>query len=293
LEAFSMFVSLSGRALVCALGLIFGLGSVLSATAKESTVPSAEAAAVDLFAGIDDGKVEATVIPRDSKKVTLQLKNKSDQPLTIRLPEAFAAVPVQAQIGGGGRGGGLFGGGIGFGAGGGNQAGGQGGGTQGLGVSGGQNAGNGNGAGGRRNRGGGPFGGGGGAGVFSIPAGKVIKVKLTSVCLEYGKPEPSARNEYMIAPIETLCDKTEVVSILRSLGDGEISQEVAQLAAWNVANGTSFDQIAALKSKLGLQQPVYSQNAISAAAEYVLSVSADAKADGASASASASASAGR
>ena len=164
-------------------------------------------------------------------------------------------MPVQAQVAGGGLfGGGGFGrgGGIGFGAGAGNQAGGQGGGTQGLGVSGGQNAGNGNGA-GRRNRGGGPFGGGGGAGVFSIPAGKVIKVKLTSVCLEYGKPEPSARNEYIIQPIESLCDKTEVVSILRSLGDGEITQEVAQLAAWNVANGTSFEQIAALKSKLGLQ----------------------------------------
>ena len=188
-----MFVSLSGRALACALGFVVSFGSVLSVSAKESSSASTEPAAVELFAGIDDGKVEATVIPRDSKKVTLQLKNKSDQPLTIRLPEAFAAVPVQAQVAGGGLfGGGGFGrgGGIGFGAGAGNQAGGQGGGTQGLGVSGGQNAGNGNGA-GRRNRGGGPFGGGGGAGVFSIPAGKVIKVKLTSVCLEYGKPVPS------------------------------------------------------------------------------------------------------
>src|SRR6185295_13229414 len=101
-----------------------------------------------------------------------------------------------------------------FGQGGGNQAGGQGGGTQGLGVA----SGNG---GGRRNRGGG----GGPGGVFNVPAGKVIKVKLNSVCLEYGKPEPHAHNEYVIQPIETLCDKTEVVSILRSLGDGEVSQE--------------------------------------------------------------------
>lgn len=283
-----MFVSLSGRTLVFALGLVLGLGSVLSATAKESTAPPAEAAAVDLFAGIDDGTVEATVIPRDSKKVTLQLKNKSDKPLTIRLPEAFAAVPVQAQFGPGG-GGGLFGGngGIGFGQGAGNQPGGQGGGTQGLGVNGGgRNAGG-------RNGGGGPFG--GGAGVFNVPAGKVIKVKLTSVCLEFGKPEPHARNEYVVAPIETLCDKPEVVSILRSMGNGEVSQEVAQLAAWNVANGTSFEQIASLKSKLGLQQPIYSQSAISAAAELVKLVSADAKADAreASASASASTSAGR
>lgn len=287
-----MFVSLSGRALVCALGLVAVLGSIPSAIAKEASSDSAEAAAVvDLFDGVEEGKIEATVIPRDSKKVTLQLKNNSDKPVTIRLPEAFAAVPVQAQIGAGG---GLFGGGnggIGFGQGAGNQPGGQGGGTQGLGVNG-----------GGRNGGGGPFGGGGPAGgrgpfgggaIFNVPAGKVIKVKLTSVCLEYGKPEPHARNEYVIKPIETLCDKPEVVSILRSMGNGEVSQEVAQLAAWNVANGTSFEQIASLKSKLGQQLPVYSQSAISAAAELVKLVSTDAKMDARKASASASASAGR
>ena len=120
-----MFVSLSGRALVFALGLAIGFGSILSASAKESKSPPAQPAVVDLFAGIDDGTVEAIVIPRDSKKVTLQLKNTSDKPLTIRLPEAFAAVPVQAQFGVGGGGGGLVGGGngIGFGQGAGNQAG--------------------------------------------------------------------------------------------------------------------------------------------------------------------------
>ena len=133
-----MFVSLSGRALACALGLTIGLGVFLSAAATESTSPPAEPAVLDLFAGIDDGKIEAIVIPRDSKRVTLQLKNKSDQPITIRLPEAFAAVPVQAQFAGGGPFGG--GNGIGFGQGGGNHAGGQGGG-QGLGVGGGQNGG--------------------------------------------------------------------------------------------------------------------------------------------------------
>ncbi|MGI8979616.1 MAG: hypothetical protein ACR2FY_10345 [Pirellulaceae bacterium] len=283
-----MFVSLSGRALACALGLVIGFGSLLPATAKEGTSPSAEPAVLDLFAGIEDGKIEAIVIPRDSKRVTLQLKNNSELPVTIRLPEAFAAVPVQAQVAGGG----LFGGGnggIGFGQGAGNQAGGQGGG-QGLGMGGGQNGGQNGGfnAGGkRRDRGG------AGPGIFNVPAGKVIKVKLTSVCLEYGKPEPSARNEYVVRPIETLCDKPEVVSILRSLSTGEVSQEVAQLAAWNVANEVSFEQIASLKSKLGLQQPVYSQSAIAAATKLVDVVNAEATATAAGTNATASASASR
>ena len=291
-----MFVSLTGRALACALGLVIGLGSFLSAAPTEGTSPPSEPAVLDLFAGIDDGKIEVIVIPRDSKRVTLQLKNNSELPVTIRLPEAFAAVPVQAQVAGGG----LFGGGnggIGFGRGGGggigagdNPAGGQGGG-QGLGVGGGgQNGGQNGGfnAGGRRRERGG-----GGPGIFSVPAGKVIKVKLTSVCLEYGKPEPSARNEYVVKPIETLCDKPEVVSILRSLSTGEVSQEVAQLAAWNVANGTSFEQIAAIKTKLGLQQPTYSQSAIASAAELVAAVNAQATAEAGGANATSSASAGR
>jgi hypothetical protein len=274
-----MFVSLSGRALACALGLVVGLGSLPLGMAKDSNSPD-EPAVVELFAGLDAGKVEVIVIPRDSKRVTLQLKNLSDQPLTIRLPEAFAAVPVQAQLLGGGNNGGGFNLGQG-----GNQQGGQGG-AQGLGVGGGQNGGN-NGVGardgaGRRNRGGAA------PGIFNIPAGKVVKVKLASVCLEYGKPEPTARHEYVIRPIEALCDKPEVVSILRSLASGQVSQEVAQLAAWNVASGTSFGQIAALKSKLGLQQPVYSQSSIAAAEELVLAAKAAAKAGDAKSSATAS-----
>lgn len=286
-----MFVSLSARALACALGLVIGFCPCVSATAKDGTSAVPEPTIVELFAGIDGGQIEAIVIPRDAKKVTLQLKNKSDQPLAIRLPEAFAAVPVQAQFNAGGAGG-LFGGGgggnggIGFGQGAGQQ--GQGGGTQGLGVAGGGQNGLNGGNGGRRNRNGAP-------GLFNVPAGKVVKVKLTSVCLEYGKPEPHAHNEYVIRPIEALCDKAEVVSILRSLGDGQVSQEVAQLAAWNVANGTSFEQIASLKSKLGLQLPVYNPNSIAAAEKFVSSLKSKTSADEnvATASASASASAGQ
>ena len=283
-----MFVSLSGRALACALGLVVGFGSILSAVGKESTSAPQESVEIGLFTAIDGGRLEATVIPRDAKKVTLQLKNKSDQPLMIRLPEAFAAVPVQAQLlGGGNNFGGNNGGGFNVGQGG-NQAGGQGGGTQGLGVAGGgQNGGVNAGGGGRRKRGGDA------PGLFNVPAGKVIKVKLTSVCLEYGKPEPSARNEYVIKPIESFCDKPVVVSILRSLGDGQVSQEVAQLAAWNVVSGTSFEQIAALKSKLGLQQPIYNQNSILAAAELVGLINAQATAVAGDTTASASASTGR
>ena len=93
-----MLVSLSGRAHACALALACGWISLFAAAAhgadaaaKDSAASRGEAAEVELFAGIDAGKVEATVIPRDSKRVILQLKNKTAGPLVIRLPETGIA----------------------------------------------------------------------------------------------------------------------------------------------------------------------------------------------------------
>ncbi len=59
------------------------------------------------------GLVEVRYIPNDSRSAQIVVANRTAQPLTLRLPEAFAGVPVLAQVGGfgqgmGGMGGGLF-----------------------------------------------------------------------------------------------------------------------------------------------------------------------------------------
>ena len=59
---------------------------------------------VELFEGMAAGELEVTVIAKDAKEGMLLVKSKLDKPLTVKLPEAFAAVPVLAQ--GGRRGGG-------------------------------------------------------------------------------------------------------------------------------------------------------------------------------------------
>lgn len=66
--------------------------------------------AVDLFAAMDAGNIDAKLIVKDIKNARLVVRNMTDKPLTIKLPEAIAAVPVlaQAQGGGGGAGGGFF-----------------------------------------------------------------------------------------------------------------------------------------------------------------------------------------
>lgn len=65
---------------------------------------------VELFDAIDAGQVDVKFIPRDSTKANVLIQNLTDQPLELELPDAFAGVPVLAQMGGMGMGGGGMGG---------------------------------------------------------------------------------------------------------------------------------------------------------------------------------------
>ena len=78
-----------------------------------------EPRSVELFAAMEAGDIEVRYIPRDAREANVMIRNNTDRPLRIEMPEAFAGVPVLAQFGGGGGfGGGQQGGGFG---GGGNQ----------------------------------------------------------------------------------------------------------------------------------------------------------------------------
>jgi hypothetical protein len=81
-----------------------------SALADNPQTGTAPDDAVDLFAAMDAGDIDAKLIVKDIKNAKLVVRNMTDKPLTIKLPEAIAAVPVlaQAQGGGGGGAGGFF-----------------------------------------------------------------------------------------------------------------------------------------------------------------------------------------
>jgi hypothetical protein len=205
---------------------------------KKAEVPSKQ---IELFEGMKSGEIEVKFIPQSSLGANVMIHNKTDQPLTIKLPAAFAGVPVLAQfgdMGGGGFGGaGDFGGG-GMGGGGGGQ--GMGGGFGGMG-------------GGMGGFGGGGFGGMGG-GFFNVAPEKTGKIKVKTVCLEHGKPEPTPRMKYTIAPIETLTKDARVVELCKMVGRGEVPQNAAQAAVWHVANGLSWQELAMkdrVRSRLG------------------------------------------
>jgi hypothetical protein len=202
------------------------------AEAAGAVIPSAGTAdsTVGLFDAVKSGDIDVRLIPQDAAAGTVIITNKTARPLAIKLPEAFASVPVLAQVGpgalggngrnrgniannganqalGGGFGGGGFGGGIG-------------------GI------------------------GGGGGGFFDVGPERARKLKVVTVCLEHGKQEPSPRVAYELVPIENVAGDAKVIELVKLLGRGEIDQRAAQAAAWHLANGLSWQELA---DKIGVK----------------------------------------
>jgi hypothetical protein len=193
-----------------------------------------DAPAVDLFDAMQSGDVTATFIAKNSLHGRIILKNNTDGPLEVQIPDAFIGVPqMQAQFGGGGGGGGFGGGG-------------QGGGQQSVGGGGGGFGGRGGGGGGRGGGGGGRGGGGGGRrGGFSVPPEKVVRVDVPLLCLDHGLREPSSSKPYSIRPIENYISDPAVIAIVGRYASGDLPTGAAQAAVWNLNSGTEWSELAA------------------------------------------------
>jgi hypothetical protein len=291
-------------------GSLFASGAVTAAP-PESASAASSSEVHEALAAQAAGLVEVRFIPNDSRSAQIIVTNRSDKPLSIRLPAVFAGVPVLAQMGGGGNQAGFGAGGIGAApqsVGGGVQ-------NAGMGI-GGQGGGGGafcwvarevygphdprwtqfrswltaeaprwlhdlyaahgegfadwlhdkpvakwcvrqvmdqaiagepsaapvpqfqvGQAGGRT----------GDTVPFRLPAGKTRTFRVTTVCLEHGKAEPSSRRPYKLVSLETFSADPRLQSVLSGLGNGQVSQKVAQAVAWHVANGLTWDRLAAEK----------------------------------------------
>ncbi|QDV56943.1 hypothetical protein [Rosistilla oblonga] len=227
---------------------------------------------VELFEAMKNGDIEVKFVPRDAARANLLVENKTKKPLHIQLPDAFAAVPVQAQFGGGMGGGGMGGmggggmGGMGGGMGGG-MAQGMGGGMGGMG------------GGGMGGMGGGGMGGmGGGGGFMRVAAEKRHKVALTTVCLEHGKPDPNPKIPYTIIPIEQFTQDPSVIELCTHLGYGRVPQNTAQAAAWHLMDKMSWQELASKNRRESAytgNTPFFNGNELRAAMSVVQYVSKD------------------
>jgi hypothetical protein len=240
----------------CALGLFVIVLSAVTQTgsAKENeatATPKSVAAAaapgsgVEFFEAVDAGQINAKFIALNDHEAKLIVTNNTNQPLNLKLPEAFAGVPVAAQFGGGG--GGARGGGGGGARGGSSRSGSSGGGQQ-------QSVGGGGGGGI-----GGGGGGGGGGGFFSVPPEKTEKIDIAVVCLDHGLRDPSSATAYKMVPADTIVDRPAVVELLKAFGRGELKHGAAQAAAWHLNNDLSWQQLAAKLqgTKRSFKRPPY------------------------------------
>ncbi|MEZ6116569.1 MAG: hypothetical protein R3C28_08340 [Pirellulaceae bacterium] len=207
--------------------VVFLAVSALAAVANaETSLPNKQMDQVEMFAAMEADQISVKLIPKDATQSTVIIENKTDKPLSIKLPEAFAGVPVLAQadagIGGGGRrgGGGRNGGGGGGVGGGGNQ--GMGGGMGGMGMG----------------------GMGMGGGMFNVGPEKIGKFKVATVCLEHGKDDPNPRIAYEIKPIEEFTQDARVIELCKLLGHRQIDQVSAQAAAWHLTDNLTWQDLA-------------------------------------------------
>ena len=257
------------RLAACAAAVLVPAASMAAERSKGEAKPQAEI--VELFSGIEHGQIEVQLIPRDSTQCNLLVVNKTDKPLSVRLPAAFAAVSVLAQFQfpqpqapnrfpGPGQAPQLAD----------PNA------PQGLGMMpdllrdpfrqqqpfGRQRQ-----PGGWPPLGGGPLVGQGP--LFNIAPERVGKVKLPAVCLDHGKPNPlpQSKYKYEMKPLESVTDKEGVAEVCVMLSRGEVSQQIAQLATWHLNNDLSWEKLAKMRQRGGLfgPTPTYSKAELQAA----------------------------
>ncbi|MFN9367412.1 MAG: hypothetical protein ACK6CT_01400, partial [Planctomycetia bacterium] len=70
------------------------------------------------------------------------------------------------------------------------------------------------------------------AGLTVMP-GKMRSVRVPTVCLQHGRPEPSQRMTYKLVSLESHSKDPKLAVVLEALARVEISQTVAQSAAWH------------------------------------------------------------
>lgn len=210
-----------------------------TAKTAQATATTIDSSHSDFFDAIDAGQIAVKLIVMNDHAARLIVTNTTNQPVSLKMPEAFAGVPIVAQLGGAG----------------GARAGG---GTRGSSRSGNSNTQQSVGGGGG-GIGGGLGGGGGGGGFFSIPPEKTEKLDYEVLCLNHGLRDPSSATPYKIVPADAVVDRPAVVELLKAFGRGELKHNGAQAAAWHLNNDLSWDEIKAMLqgTKRSFRRPPY------------------------------------
>jgi len=263
-----------GQAAVVA--ILLSLPLFVSADRGNPQVKPRDAAkweSVEMFAAMEAGDIEVKLVAKSDAEAQIRIKNHTDRPLSVRLPDAFAGVPVLAQqlfpaipaantrsrtgnnrnshpnqiIGGPmnqlGRGNGAQNGNA-------------------LGVNFNQNPFNQNNAFNRP-----------GIGFFNVAPESEGKFKVETVCLEHGNANPRSTVPYEIKRLETVTTDPELREFFKYFGENQerISHQAAQAAAWHLANHLDWKTLAGkrLLHASGASEPFFTAQDIQAAMKIV------------------------
>ncbi len=233
--------------------VIGALAVAASAAERKKAATTAKADNVEMFAAIERGDIEVKLVVKDDTEANVLIKNKTKRPLNVGLPEAFAGVPVFAQLGAG--------------------------------------LGNNNNDGDDNNQnqavGGGMMGGHGGRhdGRHGIQccARESWQIEGRMRLPGARQKDPNPRVQYEIKKIDDFTKDAKVHEVLKMLASGKVPQRIAQAATWHFANDMSWDQLAAKKvNRLGVPDTAYfTQSELRAALQVSMAAEklADAKKD--------------
>jgi len=189
---------------------------------------ASELSPVELFDGIESGQLQVTYRPRSERSAHVQIRNVSDQPLNVRLPDTFGARPILAQffpstsssssqqqpqsVGG------PFSNRTSF-----------------------------QGNGGGNNQNGNFF------NQFNIAPERHVSFDVQTVCLDHGSPTPTTGMRYELVPLDTvLIDAEPIRQTLIEMRDGKLTQREAQAAAWHLSERSgnlTWDKLGKIKGQ--------------------------------------------
>lgn len=219
------------------------MGANRGAITKPTLNP--DAPVVELFDGIDNDQFDARLVAQNAHDGKIFITNKTDKALTVAVPKGLVGVQVLAQFNGNQMN--QFGLGNGPNIGLNNGMQGQNGAAQSVGGNAGIIGQNGQNGAQNGNNGFNPgmnaF---PGAGIlFSIPPEKTVQLAFNSVCLNYGRREPHAGMKYKLAKAESVTTDPVLLQLLEDYSP-RTARDAQQAAAWHLANGLSWEQIAQL-----------------------------------------------
>jgi hypothetical protein len=109
-----------------------------------------------------------------------------------------------------------------------------------------------------------------GNGFFSVPPKATVQVKLQTVCLDHGKPDPRPKMRYVLLRFQDYSKDKKLQHLIESFDPQKTDREAVQAAAWHLSNGMTWKALMAKKRLNGIRAvPYFTRQQIDQALEFV------------------------